>query len=86
MAPSLLPVWQAHREVPSEERHLQTTTNGVSRAVRRHAALAVLARLKRGATVQVAGTLTRYALDRVYGQTIARCTMTAEALRLLPGI
>lgn len=48
-------------------------------------ALAVLSRLKRGATVQLDGAITRYALDRVYGQTIARCTMTAEALHLPRG-
>jgi hypothetical protein len=48
-------------------------------------ALGVLRRLKRGVTVQLDGALTRYALDRAYGRTIARCTMTAEALRLPRG-
>lgn len=48
-------------------------------------ALAVLPRLKRGATVQLDGALTRYALDRAYGRTIARCTMTAEGLRFPRG-
>jgi len=45
-------------------------------------ALGILPRLKRGATVRLDGTFTRCAIDRAYGRTIARCTMTAEALRL----
>ena len=44
--------------------------------------LGILSRLKRGASVRLGGTLTRYTVDQAYGMTIARCTMQAESLQL----